>query len=322
MGKRIIVTGGAGFIGSNLVEALLADERVDKVLVIDNLSNGYFSNIEEFEGHRNFEFVNEDIRNAAKLVELFKGYDLVSHQAALGSVPRSIQDPITSNEVNVGGTLNVLNAAVKNNIKRVVLAFSSSTYGDSPILPKVEHTIGKPLSPYAVTKYACEVYADVFQKVYGLDFIGLRYFNVFGPKQNPDNPYAAVIPLFCKSLLAGQQPKVNGDGETSRDFTYIANAIDANVKSLFSDNKNALNEVYNVACGERTSLNELVNYINQYLGADISAIHGPERPGDVKHSLADISKAISLLNYNPSIKVIDGLKNVIDWYRSTEISNN
>ena len=263
--KTILITGGAGFIGSNLVEALLADERVDKVLVIDNLSNGYYSNIKEFDGHDKFEFVNEDIRNAAKLVELFKGYDLISHQAALGSVPRSIQDPITSNEVNVGGTLNVLNAAVKNNIDRVVLAFSSSTYGDSPSLPKVEHTIGKPLSPYAVTKYACEVYADVFYKVYGLNYIGLRYFNVFGPKQNPNNPYAAVIPLFCKSLLAGEQPLINGDGETSRDFTYVDNAVQANVNSLFSDNNDALNEVYNVACGEQTSLNELVTYINQYL---------------------------------------------------------
>ncbi|MBR06531.1 MAG: LPS biosynthesis protein WbpP [Rickettsiales bacterium] len=321
MGKRIIVTGGAGFIGSNLVEALLADERVDKVLVIDNLSNGYYSNIKEFDGHDKFEFVNEDIRNAAKLVELFKGYDLISHQAALGSVPRSIQDPITSNEVNVGGTLNVLNAAVKNNIDRVVLAFSSSTYGDSPSLPKVEHTIGKPLSPYAVTKYACEVYADVFYKVYGLNYIGLRYFNVFGPKQNPNNPYAAVIPLFCKSLLAGEQPLINGDGETSRDFTYVDNAVQANVNSLFSDNNDALNEVYNVACGEQTSLNELVTYINQYLGKNIIPVYGPERPGDVKHSLADISKAISQLNFDPSMKVKDGLIHVVDWYRSRENTN-
>jgi len=317
MGKRIIVTGGAGFIGSNLVEALLADQRVDKVLVIDNLSNGYYSNIVEFEGNDKFEFINEDIRNATKLVELFKGYDLISHQAALGSVPRSIQDPITSNEVNVGGTLNVLNAAVKNNINRVVLAFSSSTYGDSPTLPKVEHTIGKPLSPYAVTKYACEVYADVFQKVYGLDYIGLRYFNVFGPKQNPNNPYAAVIPLFCKAMLAGRRPVINGDGLTSRDFTYVSNAIDANLKALFSDNKDALNEVYNVACGDQTTLNDLIQIINEKLGTTIDAEYREERPGDVKHSLADINKIMNLLEYEVQASINDGLGQVLTWYRET-----
>ena len=316
MGKRIIVTGGAGFIGSNLVEALLADERIDKVLVIDNLSNGYYSNIEEFEGHVKFEFVNEDIRNADKLIDLFKGYDLISHQAALGSVPRSIQDPITSNDVNVGGTLNVLNAAVKNNIERVVLAFSSSTYGDSPILPKVEHTIGKPLSPYAVTKYAGEVYADVFHKVYGLNYIGLRYFNVFGPKQNPNNPYAAVIPLFCKALLAGDKPVIYGDGETSRDFTYVANAVDANMKSLFSDNNDALNEVYNVACGEQTTLKELVRMLSENLGMNIVPSYIEERAGDVKHSLADITKIQDLLGYNPQISIEQGLGKVLSWYQS------
>lgn len=316
MGKRIIVTGGAGFIGSNLVEALLADVRIDKVLVIDNLSNGYYSNIEEFEGHNKFEFVNEDIRNAEGLITLFKGYDLISHQAALGSVPRSIQDPITSNEVNVGGTLNVLNAAVKNNIDRVVLAFSSSTYGDSPNLPKVEHTIGKPLSPYAVTKYACEVYADVFQKVYGLNYIGLRYFNVFGPKQNPNNPYAAVIPLFCKAMLSGESPVINGDGLTSRDFTYVSNAIDANLNALFTDNKEALNEVYNVACGERTTLKDLIRIINDELGTNIAPGYKIERAGDVKHSLADISKIRTFLGYHPQVSVEGGLKMVLRWYQN------
>ena len=316
MGKRIVVTGGAGFIGSNLVEALLADNRVDKVLVIDNLSNGYYSNIDEFEGHDKFEFVNEDIRNAERLITLFKGYDLISHQAALGSVPRSIQDPITSNEVNVGGTLNVLNAAVKNNIDRVVLAFSSSTYGDSPNLPKVEHTIGKPLSPYAVTKYACEVYADVFHKVYGLNYVGLRYFNVFGPKQNPNNPYAAVIPLFCKAMLAGKSPVINGDGRTSRDFTYVSNAIDANLKALFSDNKDALNEVYNVACGDQTTLNDLIQIINEKLGTNIDAVYKAERPGDVKHSLADINKIMNLLKYEVKTSINHGLGQVLEWYQN------
>ena len=281
------------------------------------MSNGYYSNIVEFEGNDKFEFINEDIRNATKLVELFKGYDLISHQAALGSVPRSIQDPITSNEVNVGGTLNVLNAAVKNNINRVVLAFSSSTYGDSPTLPKVEHTIGKPLSPYAVTKYACEVYADVFQKVYGLDYIGLRYFNVFGPKQNPNNPYAAVIPLFCKAMLAGRRPVINGDGLTSRDFTYVSNAIDANLKALFSDNKDALNEVYNVACGDQTTLNDLIQIINEKLGTTIDAEYREERPGDVKHSLADINKIMNLLEYEVQASINDGLGQVLTWYRET-----
>lgn len=317
MGKRVIVTGGAGFIGSNLVESLLSDVRVDKVLVIDNLSNGYYSNIEEFEGNDKFEFLNEDIRHAEKMIELFKGYDLISHQAALGSVPRSIQDPITSNEVNVGGTLNVLNAAVKNNIDRVVLAFSSSTYGDSPTLPKVEHTIGKPLSPYAVTKYACEVYADVFNRVYGLDYIGLRYFNVFGPKQNPNNPYAAVIPLFCKAMLDGRSPVINGDGHTSRDFTYVSNAIDANMKALFTDNSEALNEVYNVACGDQTSLNDLIQIINEELGTKMVAEYKQERPGDVKHSLADISRVKTLLGYQPAISVGQGIKNVLDWYKNS-----
>lgn len=316
MGKRIIVTGGAGFIGSNLVETLLNDDRVDKVLVIDNLSNGYYSNIEEFEGHSKFEYVNEDIRNTDKLIELFAGYDLVSHQAALGSVPRSIQDPITSNDVNVGGTLNVLNAAVKNRIDRVVLAFSSSTYGDSPTLPKVEHIIGKPLSPYAATKYANEVYADVFHKVYGLDYIGLRYFNVFGPKQSPTNPYAAVIPLFCKALMDGKKPVIFGDGKTSRDFTYVANAVNANLKALFTENDEAVNEVYNVACGQQTSLSELVEIIGKALKIAVDPVYKSERSGDVKHSLADISKISSKLNYEPEVLVQQGIEKVLKWYHN------
>ncbi len=310
-----MVTGGAGFIGSNLVEALLEEDRVDKVLVLDNLSNGYYSNIKAFETHVKFKFVNEDIRNFEGLNDLFTGYDLVAHQAALGSVPRSIQDPLTSNEVNVGGTLNVLNAAVKNNIERVVLAFSSSTYGDSRTLPKVEHVIGKPLSPYAVTKYTKELYAEIFQKVYGLNYIGLRYFNVFGPKQSPSNPYAAVIPLFCKALMHDQRPVIFGNGETSRDFTYVSNAVQANMKALFTDNEEALNEVYNVACGQQTSLNSLIRHLNTILGKNIDPIYQAERAGDVKHSLADISKISSRLAYDPNVLVAEGLKQVLDWYK-------
>jgi UDP-N-acetylglucosamine/UDP-N-acetylgalactosamine 4-epimerase len=316
MPKKIIVTGGAGFIGSNLTEALLKDTRVEKVRVIDDLSNGYYSNIQEFEGHPKFEFYQGDIRDYELMLELTKGFDAISHQAALGSVPRSIRDPMLSNAVNVDGTVNVMFAAVQNNIERIVLACSSSTYGDSPDLPKKEDRIGKPLSPYAITKFAMELYADVFQKSYGLNYIGLRYFNVFGPKQSPDNPYAAVIPLFCKAFLQNEQPLINGDGLNSRDFTYVNNAVQANMLGLFSEEKNALNQVYNVACGEQTSLNDLVRMLRAVSGKDIEAKHGPERPGDVKHSKADISKISKLLGYKPSVYFEDGLKQIYAWYQS------
>ncbi len=314
MRKKIIVTGGAGFIGSNLVEQLLNDDRVDAVRVIDNLSNGYWSNISEFESHPKFDFFKEDICNYEKMMELMAGFDAISHQAALGSVPRSIENPMLTTKVNIDGTVNILHAAVVNKIERVVLACSSSTYGDSPTLPKQEDVIGKPLSPYAITKFAVEQYADVFKKTYDLDYLGLRYFNVFGPKQSPDNPYAAVIPIFCKAFIEGHTPTINGDGETSRDFTFVDNAVKANILSLFTDNNKAKNQIYNVACGEQTTLNEMVKYLYKISGQKIIPVHGPERKGDVKHSKADISKIKGLLNYNPSVFFEKGLEQVYKWY--------
>ncbi len=314
-GKRIIVTGGAGFIGSNLTETLLNDERVEKVRVIDDLSNGYASNLDEFRSQPKFEFFQADICDYDRMLELTRGFHLISHQAALGSVPRSLQNPMRSTAVNIDGTVNILFAAVQNKVDRVVLACSSSTYGDSPELPKKEERIGRPLSPYAITKFAIELYADVFRKAYGLDYVGLRYFNVFGPRQSPDNPYAAVIPLFCKAFLEGKQPVINGDGTHSRDFTYVDNAVQANVLSLFTDNTAALNQVYNVACGEKTYLNEMLEALRHISGKDIKAIHGTERPGDVKHSKADISKISSLLGYKPTVYFKDGLAKIYPWYR-------
>jgi len=321
-GKRVIVTGGAGFIGSNLTAALLQDSRVEYVRVIDDLSNGYKENITEFFGHPKFDFKEADICNYEQMLELTKGFDLISHQAALGSVPRSIKNPMQSTYVNIDGTVNMMFAAVQNKISRIVLACSSSTYGDSPELPKKEERIGRPLSPYAITKAAIELYADVFFKTYGLEYIGLRYFNVFGPKQSPDNPYAAVIPLFCKAFLEDKQPVINGDGSHSRDFTYVDNAVQANVLSLFSNDDKAINQIYNVACGEQTSLNEMVETLRQLSGKNIHAAHGPERPGDVKHSKADISKIKNLLGYNPKILFKEGLAQIYPWYAQYYASKN
>lgn len=321
MQKKIIITGGAGFIGSNLTEALLKDSRVSHVRVIDNLSNGYYSNIEEFVGHPRFDFVQADICDYDAMLELTKGFDAISHQAALGSVPRSIKDPMLTTRVNIDGTINVMFAAVQNQVGRIVMACSSSTYGDSPELPKVESRIGKPLSPYAITKYAIELYADVFRKTYGLDYVGLRYFNVFGPKQSPDNPYAAVIPLFCKAFREDRSPVINGDGINSRDFTYVDNAVQANVLALFTDQQSALNEIYNVACGEQTSLNELVDFLRQISGKTISATHGPARAGDVLHSKADISKISERLGYAPSVYFAEGIRRIYDWYLATMVIN-
>jgi UDP-N-acetylglucosamine 4-epimerase len=314
-GKKIIVTGGAGFIGSNLTEKLLSDPRVSRVRVIDDLSNGYKSNIEEFTGNPKFDFMEADICNYEQMLELTKGFDLISHQAALGSVPRSIKDPMLTTRVNIDGTVNILFAAVQNKINRVVLACSSSTYGDSAELPKREERIGRPLSPYAITKFAIELYADVFQKTYGLDYIGLRYFNVFGPKQSPDNAYAAVIPLFCKSFLENQQPIINGDGTHSRDFTYVDNAVQANMLALFTENNEALNQVYNVACGEQTTLTETVKVLQEVSKKNIQAIYGPERSGDIKHSKADISKIKDLLGYKPEVLFKEGLGRIYNWYK-------
>ena len=312
---HILVTGGAGFIGSNLVEALLNDKRVTRVRVLDNLATGSKNNISEFIGNSRFEFMEGDIRDYTTCLAACEGVQLISHQAALGSVPRSINDPLTTNNVNITGTLNIFNAAKEKAVKRVVYAASSSTYGDHPGLPKVEDRIGNPLSPYAVTKYVNELYARVYSSLYGIELIGLRYFNIFGPRQNPAGPYAAVIPLFAEALLKDKPPTINGDGSHSRDFTYVDNAVQANILSLFTENREAVNQVYNIACGEQTSLNELFNSLRKEAGSDIEPVYGPERKGDVKNSLADITRARTLLGYAPLVSVNDGLKKTFAWYR-------
>lgn len=313
---RILVTGGAGFIGSNLAGALLADDRVSFVRVLDNLATGSKKNIEEFIANPRFEFVEGDIRDYQTCLDACESIDAITHQAALGSVPRSINDPLTTNNVNITGTLHIFNAAREKGISRVVYAASSSTYGDHKELPKVEDRIGNPLSPYAVTKYVNELYAKVYANLYGMNFIGLRYFNIFGPKQNPKGPYAAVIPLFAEALLNGKPPVINGDGTHSRDFTYIDNAVSANILSLFTANPEAGNQVYNIACGQQISLLDLFNGLNKEAGTDIEPVFGPERKGDVKHSLADISKARTLLGYEPYVSVEEGLKKTFSWYKS------
>ena len=312
---KILVTGGAGFIGTNLIKSLLNEDRVSLVRVLDNLSTGSLKNLDSIADNSKFQFIKGDIRDYQLCVHTCKGIDFVSHQAALGSVPRSIQDPITTNEVNITGTLNVFNAAKENGVRRVIYAASSSTYGDHPGLPKIEGEIGSPLSPYAVTKYVNELYARVYANIYGLEMIGLRYFNVFGPHQNPEGPYAAVIPLFTEALLSNKPPVINGDGTHSRDFTYVDNAVQANVLALFTDNKQAINEVYNVACGTQTSLSQLYDHLKNEARSELQPIYGPDRMGDIKHSLADISKAKRLLGYKPSVNVQEGLRMTFEWYR-------
>ena len=305
-----LVTGGAGFIGSNLVEYLLKF-GAKKVRVLDNLATGFKENLSEFVSHPAFEFMEGDIRDLATCKKAMDGIDYVSHQAALGSVPRSINDPITSNEVNVTGFLNMLVAQKEStSVKRMVYAASSSTYGDSKNLPKVEDTIGKPLSPYAVTKFVNELYADVFYKTYGTETIGLRYFNVFGPKQSPKGAYAAVIPLFMQALKDMEAPTINGDGEQTRDFTFVENAVQANVRAFFAPDA-AVNEVFNIAFGARISLNTLWASLKQTSGKEVDANYGPPRKGDVRDSLADISKGKELMGYNPKFSVEEGMR--ITW---------
>jgi UDP-N-acetylglucosamine 4-epimerase len=319
---RILITGGAGFIGSNLVAGLLDLDKVELVRVMDNLATGSMENIQEFSGDPRFEFFEADICDFNQCLEACDGIDRISHQAALGSVPRSINDPLTTNAVNITGTLNIFTAAKEKNIKRVVYAASSSTYGDHPGLPKVEEKIGNPLSPYAVTKFVNELYARVYASIYKMDLVGLRYFNVFGPKQNPNGPYAAVIPLFAEALLNNKAPVINGDGDHSRDFTFVDNAVQANILSLFTENKDALNQVFNIAFGERTTLNELFEMLRVEAGTDLQPVHGPERAGDVKHSLADISKARTLLGYDPKVSVKEGMKRTFKWYKERQRSFN
>ena len=305
-----LITGGGGFIGSNLVEYLLK-YNAKKVRVLDNFSNGYRENLTEFMNNPTFELIEGDIRDLDTCKNAMEGMDYVSHQAALGSVPRSINDPATTNDVNITGFLNMM-IALKDSktVKRMVYAASSSTYGDSKSLPKVEDKIGKPLSPYAVTKYVNELYADVFGTTYNTDVIGLRYFNVFGPKQSPSGAYAAVIPLFMQSLKDNKPSKINGDGEQTRDFTFIDNVVQANVKGFFAP-KEAKNEIFNVACGERITINYLWDSLRVAAGSDLKALYGPPRQGDVRDSLADISKAERLLGYKPQYTVREGLK--ITW---------
>lgn len=315
---RILVTGGAGFIGSNLVAALLNDKRVSFVRVLDNLATGSLQNIEEFRTDPRFDFIEGDIRDYQTCLQACDGIDRITHQAALGSVPRSINDPLTTNGVNITGTLNIFTAAKEKGISRVVYAASSSTYGDHPGLPKVEDTIGKPLSPYAVTKYVNELYAQVYGNLYGVGFIGLRYFNIFGPKQNPNGPYAAVIPLFAEALLNNKPPVINGDGSHSRDFTFVDNAVQANILSLFTENDKAVNQVYNIACGHQTSLLQLFDYLKKEAASILQPLLGPERKGDVKHSLADISKARQLLGYDPAVSVEEGLASTFNWYKKNK----
>lgn len=313
---RILITGGAGFIGSNIAETLLNDNRVSHVRVLDNLATGSLKNIEPFLNNPRFEFLEGDIRDFNTCLKACENTDAITHQAALGSVPRSIKDPLTTNDVNITGTLNIYTAAKEKNIRRVVYAASSSTYGDHPGLPKVEDKIGNPLSPYAVTKYVNELYARVYANLYQMQFIGLRYFNIFGPRQNPQGPYAAVIPLFVKAILENKSPVINGDGSHSRDFTFVANAVQANVAALFTENADAVNQVYNIACGEQTNLLQLFNALKKEAGSSLDPVHGPDRAGDVKHSLADISKAKDLLGYQVAVTVDNGLRTTFAWYKN------
>lgn len=319
-----LVTGGAGFIGSNLVEYLLK-YNAGKVRVLDNLSNGYLDNIKDFFCFSNFEFVEGDIRDLNTCINVVKDINYISHQAALGSVPRSISDPITSNDVNIVGFLNMLTASKDSkSLNKMVYAASSSTYGDSSKLPKVEGEEGKPLSPYAVTKLVNELYADVFSRVYDFHTIGLRYFNIFGPKQNPNNPYAAVIPIFCKHFIENTVPTVNGDGSTSRDFTFVENAVQANITTLLGehnsenlhDTVSKRHEVFNVACGDQVSLNEIINLLGEISKNKLNPIYGPNRRGDILHSKASILKLKKEYNYMPKIKFKEGLEIVYEWYQT------
>jgi UDP-N-acetylglucosamine 4-epimerase len=312
-GKKFLVTGGAGFIGSHIVEYLLSQNAF--VRVLDNLATGSKNNIGPFTGLPNFEFIDGDIRDTAICERACHGIEFISHQAALGSVPRSIKDPQTTHEVNATGFVNMAIAAKDAGVKRFVYASTSSIYGDSPKLPKIEEETGNALSPYAVSKKTNELYAKVFAGVYGMEFIGLRYFNVFGPRQSPSGPYAAVIPLFMEAALRKKSPFIDGDGNQTRDFTYVANVVQANILSMLSTNKESVNKVYNVALGERISVNELYTLISEIIRSDIKPTYRDARPGDVRDSLADVSLAKNLLGYQPEVKVKEGLEKTIQWFR-------
>jgi UDP-N-acetylglucosamine/UDP-N-acetylgalactosamine 4-epimerase len=312
-----LVTGAAGFIGSHLVEYLLK-HNAGKVKGLDNLSTGYAKNLELFKGNPSFEFIQGDICDIETCRTACHGTDIVFHEAALGSVPRSIKDPISTNAANVDGFLNMLVAAKENKVKKFIYASSSSVYGDSPQLPKAEDEIGKPLSPYAATKLMNEVYADVFSKTYDMKIIGFRYFNVFGPRQNTKGAYAAVIPLFIDCFINKTCPKIDGDGEQTRDFTFVSNVVKGNINAAFATNDKAFNQVYNMAVGGRTSLNSLVEILKDISGADIEATHRESRAGDVRDSLADISKGQKLLGYEPEVLIREGLEITFDWFKNNQ----
>lgn len=316
--STILITGGAGFIGSNLCDYFL--QKGHTVICLDNFATGHRHNIAPFLTHEQFKLIEGDIRDFATCQQAVRGVDYVLHQAALGSVPRSIKDPITSNEVNVSGFLNMLVAARDAGVKRFIYAASSSTYGDSESLPKVEEVIGKPLSPYAITKYVNELYAEIFSRTYGMETIGLRYFNVFGRRQDPNGAYAAVIPKFVMQLMKHESPVINGDGLYSRDFTYVDNVVQMNELAMLTNHPEAVNTVYNTAFGDRTTLNQMVQLLKEYLSvfdasiASVPIIHGPNRVGDIPHSLASIEKAKQLLGYAPKYAFADGLKEAVNWY--------
>jgi len=312
--KSFLVTGGAGFIGSNIVEYLLK-HHAGKVRVIDNLITGSIHNIEEFKEYPNFEFIEGDIRDLIVCREVCQDMDYVLHQAALGSVPRSLKEPELTNSVNVDGFLNMLIAAKDEKVKRFIYASSSSVYGDSRELPQIEDRIGKPLSPYGVSKYVNELYAKVFYDNYGIEVIGLRYFNVFGPRQSPKGAYAAVIPLFIHSLMNAQDVYINGDGTQTRDFTFVENAVQANILALFTKNKKAVNQVFNVAVGESYSVSQLYRFVCEFMGVKKNAFHREPRKGEIENSLADISKAVTLLGYQPKVRFKDGLKMTIEYFK-------
>lgn len=313
--KTFLVTGGAGFIGSNIVEYLFK-YKAGKVIVLDNLSTGFEENIAPFKALPNFEFIKGDITNLDDCHKACKGVDYVFHQAALGSVPRSIINPVATHNVNATGFIHILVAARDAGVKRIVYASSSSVYGDSKVLPKVEHQIGKQLSPYAVSKMTNELYGEIFAKTYNMQIIGLRYFNIFGPRQNPKGEYAAAIPLFINALLHEQAPAINGDGEQTRDFTFVSNAVQANVKAMLTPDIDTQGNVFNIAVGERISLNKLINILKTLTNSGVQPTYRAERAGDIRESLADISKAKHTIGYEPAVKIEEGLKYTLEWFKT------
>jgi UDP-N-acetylglucosamine 4-epimerase len=325
--KNFLVTGGAGFIGSNLVEYLLT-HGAKKIVILDNLSTGSQLNIDivlqrfSDEKRKTIAFIKGDICSLEDCHKACQGIDYVFHQAALGSVPRSIKNPIATHQVNATGFINLLTAARDAKVKRVVYASSSSVYGDSTQLPKVEEIIGKPLSPYAVSKVTNELYGEIFAKTYNMEIIGLRYFNIYGPRQNPKGEYAAAIPLFINSLLSNQAPEINGDGNQTRDFTFVLNAVQANMKAMFIEGISTAGDVFNIAVGERISLNNLVDVLQKLIGTHLTPLHGADRAGDVRDSLADISKARKILNYQPQIRIEEGLKYTVAWFKKQTVTGN